>query len=415
MIPFVRLTLTPFLLLSALALQIPAQTQPADDTSNPETTSAVSHKLVGYYPQWGVYDAPPYNVKNVITSGSATLLTQLIYAFANIVDNKCASYDTWADYQDPLPAGETVNGKADVSGEFAGNFHQLKELKELQPKLENLISIGGGSLNPSIFSKAAEPANRKTFVSSCIDMFIKGQFAKGISEPGIFTGIDLDWEFPASDADETNFLALLKEFRDQLNALDTASTHYVLTSTAGASSYQWQYVDLKAAQQYVNFFNAMMYDFDGSWSNETGFVAPLYQGHLDPDPTNNANYAIEQYIGMGVEKSKIVFGMPFYAYHWTKVSGADYGLFQDGDADQGSYQYNQIGALKGYTEYRGTITHAPWLYSQARESFWTFDDPDSLKFKTRYAMEKGLGGVMFWELSGDTKDGTLIKALAGSL
>lgn len=93
MIPLARLA--PFLLLSALALPLPAQTQPADDTSNPETTSAVSHKLVGYYPQWGVYDAPPYNVKNVITSGSAPLLTQLIYAFANIVDNKCASYDTW--------------------------------------------------------------------------------------------------------------------------------------------------------------------------------------------------------------------------------------------------------------------------------------------------------------------------------
>jgi chitinase len=414
MLPLARLT--PFLLLSALTLPLAAQDRPAGDRSNPETTSTVSHKLAGYYPEWGVYDKPnPYNVKNVITSGSAPLLTQLIYAFANIVDNKCASGDTWADYQDPLPASQTVNGKADVSGEFAGNFHQLEELKELYPKLEIMISIGGGSLDPSIFSAAAEPANRAAFVTSCIDMFIKGQFANGITKPGIFTGIDLDWEFPASDEDETNYLALLKEFREQLNALDTKTTHYVLTSTVGASSYAWQYEDLDAAQQYLNFFNAMMYDFDGPWSDTTGFVAPLYQAGLDPDPTNNANWAIEQYISMGVEKSKIVFGMPFYAYHWTKVPKTHHGLFEDGDADQNSYEYNQIGGLKDYTEYRDPTNHEPWLYSETKESFWTFDDPTSLKFKTKYAVEKGLGGVMFWEISGDTPDGTLIKTLAGSL
>jgi chitinase len=412
MISIVRFT--PLLILSALPLL--AQQPLAAQAASTETVSTVKHKIAGYYPQWGVYDTPPYNVKNVITSGSAPLLTHLIYAFAGIKDNKCVSADTWADYQDPLSASETVDGVADstTKGAFAGNFHQLKELKARYPKLVIMISIGGGGGNAitEAFSQAAEPANRNAFVTSCVDMYIKGEFAKGITEPGIFTGIDLDWEFPASDADRTNYTALLEEFRKQIKAINA---NYELTSTVGASSYQWEYEDLDAAQSYVNFFNAMMYDFDGPWSDETGFVAPLYQAGLDPDPTNNANYAIKQYIAMGVERGKIVFGMPFYAYHWTKTPETHHGLFETGVADQNSYQYNQVVDLKGYTKYRDPETREPWLYDVGAESFWTYDDPTSLEFKTKYVVSEQLGGVMFWELSGDTAHGALIHALAGSL
>jgi chitinase len=402
---------------SALLLALPAmalQWRLPDETAA-SAPAAAQYKVAGYYPQWGVYDTVPYNVKNVVSSGSAPLLTHLIYAFANIVDNQCASYDTWADYQDPLPANETVDGKPDstAQGAFAGNFHQLQELKKLYPRLVIMMSIGGGSLDPSVFSKAASPAHRDAFVASCIDMYIKGHFAKGITEPGIFTGIDLDWEFPADAEDQANYLALLEEFRKQLTAIQPG---YELTSTIGASSYQWQYEDLNAAQSYVNFFNAMMYDFDGPWNNQTGWVAPLYQSKLDPDPTNNASYAVHAYLEMGIERKKIVFGMPFYAYHWTRVPETDHGLFQTGLPDQNSYQYNQVVQLRGYDEYRDPVTHEPWLYNTTDGgSFWTFDDPTSLGFKTKYVVSEQLGGVMFWELSGDTSRGALVRALTGNL
>src|ERR1039458_2158230 len=93
-------------------------------------------KLVGYFPQWGVYNGTfgngGYFAKNVITSGSASRLTHLNYAFANVVNNQCASSDTYADYQFAFTADETVNGNADSQkpNAFVGNFHQLQELKE---------------------------------------------------------------------------------------------------------------------------------------------------------------------------------------------------------------------------------------------------------------------------------------------
>src|SRR5277367_5970845 len=93
--------------------------------SLPSLSHQSPSNIVGYFPQWGLYGG--YFAKNLVTSGSAPLLTHVNYAFGNIVNNQCQSYDSWADYQDPLAAAETVNGQADSSdpNAFAGNFHQF--------------------------------------------------------------------------------------------------------------------------------------------------------------------------------------------------------------------------------------------------------------------------------------------------
>ena len=46
--------------------------------------------LVGYFPQWGIYNDPPYYVKDLVTSGAAPLLDQLNYAQGFIVNARCA-------------------------------------------------------------------------------------------------------------------------------------------------------------------------------------------------------------------------------------------------------------------------------------------------------------------------------------
>ncbi|UWZ83169.1 glycoside hydrolase family 18 protein [Occallatibacter riparius] len=365
--------------------------------------------MVGYYPQWGMFNTRPYNVKNLVTSGAAPLLTHLIYAFSDIENNQCATYDDWADYRQPLPAVSTLNGIADVEapGVLAGNFHQLQLLKKSYPSLPIMISIGGGGMDPAVFATAAQPQNRQAFVASCINMYIKGNFAPGLSGPGIFTGIDIDWEFPKNATDLSNYLALLQEFRTQLNALGSG---YLLTSVGGTWWGQWDYMNLNAAQSFVDFFNVPMYDFDGPWSNMTGLNAPLSQASFDPSAGNNASSVVAKYLAMGVEKQKIVFGMPLYGWRWTKVGYFHQGLFQPGTPDSYPYPYWQIAALTGYTKYRDSKTQEPWLWNASTLTFWTYDDATSLTYKSRWAAAQGLGGVMFWELSNDTPSGTLFKA-----
>ena len=184
--------------------------------------------VVAYFTQWGIYSG--FFEKNLVTSGTASRLTTINYAFSNISSNlQCSQGDSWADYQRPFAASESVNGQADTWGQtLAGNFNQLRELKQLYPNLKIMISIGGWTWS-SNFSAAAEPQNRAAFVQSCIDQYILGNLAQ--SAPGaaanVFDGFDIDWEYPNNPGngnaygpqDTANFTGLLAEFRSQLDTL----------------------------------------------------------------------------------------------------------------------------------------------------------------------------------------------------
>jgi len=63
--------------------------------------------------------------------------------------------------------------------------------------------------------------------------------------------------------------------------------------------------------------------------------------------------------------------------------------------------------------YRDETAQAPWLYDG--DTFWTYEDPVSARFKSAYAAQHHLGGVMVWELGEDSSDGQLLKAVNGGL
>src|SRR6266481_2267879 len=179
------------------------------------------HKVVGgYFEEWSIYFAN-FNIANLQANGVADRLTHLSYAFGGVTSTGCYIADSWADYQTPyLP---TITGP--YTGPLYGNFAALLQLKQLHPDLKVLISLAGADG----FSVAASTAaGRQAFVASCIDLFINGNVAPGISAAGVFDGIDVDWEFPTA-ADTQNATLLMQEFRQQLNALGPANhRHYLL-------------------------------------------------------------------------------------------------------------------------------------------------------------------------------------------
>jgi chitinase len=194
--------------------------------------------LGGYFEEWSIYYAN-YNIANMQQNGVASKLTHLIYAFANVsAPPACAFADTWADYQDPsLPS---VSG-VPYPGPLYGNFAAIQQLEQLHPKLHVVISIGGASAtNTANFSAAASTAaGRQALAASCISMFIGGNIAPGITAPGLFDGINIDWEFPTA-TDTQNFTALLQEFRYQLDQFSaTTGKPYSLSfdGPAGSENY----------------------------------------------------------------------------------------------------------------------------------------------------------------------------------
>ena len=154
-------------------------------------------RVVGYYTNWSGY-ARNFLVSDLVKNGSAARLTQINYAFGFVdAQGNCYSSDPWADYQRPFTAEQSVNGKADEPGQVLnGNLNQLKQLKQKYPKLRISISLGGWTGSAHFSDAALTPASRAAHVTSCLDLWLKGNLP-GLpagAAKGIFDGIDLDWE-----------------------------------------------------------------------------------------------------------------------------------------------------------------------------------------------------------------------------
>ena len=392
----------------------------------PPPPPRVGPEVIGYFVQWGIY-ARDYLVQDVVKTGAASTLSVINYAFAGIAEDlTCTSLDTFADWGKRFDASESVDGIGDtVTQPLKGNFNQLKKLKALYPQIRVLISIGGWS-DSDRFSDAALPANRAKFVESCVNMFIKGQFAAGISDAGVFDGIDIDWEYPGAcgatcnwrPEDTANFTALLQEFRDKLVAASPGRP-LLLTIGAPAAKQYHDKIDLVTVSNIVDWMNLMTYDFHGSWepSGPTNHHANLRKGNHATLATLSAADSVYDYVAKGVLPSKIALGLPFYGRGWARVpDGGVHGLYQSaGSLPRGTYERGiedyKVLKTKGYPEYWDATARASWLYNGSL--FWTFDSPQAVREKMRFIGAQKLKGVMFWELSGD--DGTLNKAIADCL
>lgn len=419
---------------AALALTAGALA-PATAANATETTDhhhGSRYQKVGYFTQWGIYSRG-FHVKDLDTSGSAGRMTTLNYAFANVdATGQCVSFDSWADWQVAFTADQTVNGVADVPGQFAGNFNQLRQLKQKYPNLKVQISLGGWTGSAHFSDAVLTDAARKKFAASCIDLFIKGNLpglAPGTAA-GIFDGIDFDWEWPGSEGntgntvrpeDKQNYTLMVQEFRRQLDALGaTAHKHYSLTAfLAAAPAKQDAGYEVRQVMRSLDFATVQGYDMHGTWEMVTNHQSALYPPKGEPqNPDFTVSRAINALIAKGAPRSKLVVGVPFYSYGWTDLdSTANHGLFQTahalppGSAVAGQEDYRNLKALpaQGFTVYRDRRAGFSWLFDG--KTFWTYDDPTVMSWKTDYIRDQHLGGAMAWSLDADDAQGSLMAAL----
>jgi chitinase len=406
--------------------------------------------LGGYFEEWGIYYAG-YNIANLQQNGVADKLTHLIYAFANVTTSpapSCVIADAWADYQTPyLPS---VNGQP-YAGPMFGNFAAIQQLKGLHPDLKVLIGLGGASAaNTQAFASAASTAaGRQALAASCIDVFINGNVAQGISAPGLFDGFNIDWEFPAA-SDKQNFTALLTEFRRQLKALSQSTGQkYVLTFDGPAGAQNYVNIDLKKAAKQVDFITVDGYNYAGSWDTQTNHASPLFDSRKDPlygqqldiDDTVNA------YLAAGVPPRKYTMGLPLYGAGWTGVPNVNHGLYQNSTGPSpvpfangvglcpdlsgatpgcdtlltpGLATYGTLANLpaNGYSVYFDRRRVAVTLYDPALGTFYTYDNPQTAFLKMLYVDFKvpgGLGGAYVWAVKDDDANGTMVKTMAAGL
>ncbi|GGS94191.1 chitinase [Planobispora rosea] len=412
---------------------------------------------VGYFVQWGIYGRQ-YFVRNLDTTGAAAKLTHINYAFGNVdpVNLTClhgvtkgtssnpqdpnqgdGAGDADADYGRPMSAAQSVDGVGDTGWEkLRGNYNQLRKLKAKHPHLKVLISLGGWTYSKYFSDVAATDAARRKFVSSCIDVYIKGNLPvyNGAGGPGtaagIFDGIDLDWEWPGAEghpgnhvspADKRNNTLLIAEFRRQLDALtEETGKRYQLTAFTPADPAKieagWE---LGEVARHLDIFNVQGYDFHGSGSdnswepNRTGHQGNLYADADDPYPFHfSVENAVDEYLDAGVNPRKITIGLAYYGRGWQGVTdggrhgewqaatGAAPGQFQE---EAGTRGYaNLVASVPGCTVRHDEQAVATYCFTGNGGQWWTFDDTWSIARKTAWVRQKGLLGVMIWEMSGDT-------------
>ncbi|MEU8510503.1 glycosyl hydrolase family 18 protein [Kitasatospora sp. NPDC048722] len=455
-----------------------AQSAPVSTT----TATAPARRPVrsAYFDQWGIYENA-YYPKNVDTSGAAGKLDVVHYAFANIDPAKFTCFqavkasdsanesdpnagdgagDAYADYQDGYTAANSVDGTDDGWDQpLKGNFNQLRQLKAKYPNLRFTISIGGWTYSKYFSDAAATDASRKAFVSSCVDMFLKGDLPTGVagdasggpaSAAGIFDGVDLDWEYPASAGghtgnhyspnDKQNFTLLLKEFRTQLDALGAAQGKRFLL-TAALPSGQDKIAQLETGEigAYLDYADVMSYDMHGAWDAKgpTNHQDPLHDSPADPTTpitpgtrkynvdTMLAAYTTglpEYGIPGGFPANKLVLGIPFYWRGWTGVpAGSNYGLYQSATGPTAAKPLSQEAGLAAWKELTPTaanthwdpVTESSWVYDGT--NFWTGDTPQAIQARGAYARGKGLGGMFAFSLENDDASGTLLNTMDDSL
>jgi chitinase len=416
-------------LLCSLCLVGPAFSQ----TESRRSATSQNRLVVGYLAEFRLAN---YTIKEIESRGAAERLTHILYGFANVANARPALDDEDAAYKQALGAGESVDGKADDPSQqhvLRGAFNQLVKLKSRHPQLKVLISLGGANqANSRGFSLASRtPAARVKFVAACLTMFIKGNLPQGVSARGVFDGIDVDWEYPTDCSagmkggsgcvpeDTANFTLLLAEFRRQLDEQGKVDgIHYLLTIAGSAwvddySKYEWRKI-----HPLLDFINVMTYGL--APPGKTRPHSPLYKSATETgewSPTLNTDYAVTRYLQEGVPANKIIMGVPFYAVGWQGVPDLNHGLYQKaagqapGSIGLGAEQYHRLKNLKGFRLFREPGTVSVWLFNSSTGVLWAYDDPSSLAIKMEYLKSKGLGGVMFWELSGDDKDSSLLKAI----
>jgi len=228
-----------------------------------------------------------------------------------------------------------------------------------------------------------------------------------------YDGVDLDWEYPASTADRKLLVSLMAKLR-------AANPDYVLSiDIAPWGGYGY---DLKHLQLSLDYFNIMMYDCAGPWTQYGQLNSPIFWDWKDPAPwecqPGGSVHDTANLFLLVVPPKQLNMGTPFYGYRYNNIN-QEFGLCPnsattaDGDCDwavqTGNYgtDFKPLINQHGWRTYYDPVAMVPYmLRANGGNGYITYDDAFSTYFRVFYSdWDRGLGGTFMWSLDADY-DGT---------
>mgnify|MGYP002783527071 FL=1 len=387
----------------------------------------MSYKFVGYFENWAQWRQEGGSFKP--DAIDASLYTHINFAFANFGF---------------ISPGFPDKGGPKLTGDFKVLAHEwndekelypaLQQLKQKNPNLKTLISIGGWNYNDptsqysgkwtsELFSKMANKGeHRQEFIASAIEFALHHGF----------DGIDLDWEYPGdmrqggnvNGADDfANYLTLLAEFRSAINGknllLTIAAPAIVTVGVPDDSPYKdpKKYFEwLGNCAAHLDWLNIMAYDYHGAFDPVTGVLAPLLEDSV-PDGQYSLKNTVESYKKLAkIPPDKLVLGIGTYGRTFQVTNplseddnkpnkhksapGAEGGATKE----PGVLAYYEIAQRLESNQYQRVwhdCTHTPYAYSTATNEWVSYEDEESVAYKASYLIREGLGGAMIWSIALD--------------
>jgi chitinase len=371
---FTKTLATTFILCGALSLNANAQ---SSNSANPQPKVVIGY--VGGY----------RGLVNTATIDAAKL-THINYAFIDIKNNRAWLHNEVTD---------TVN------------FRNLNMLKQQNPALKILISIGGWSWSENFSDAVLTDTSRKAFAESAV----------AIVRDHDLDGVDIDWEYPGLKGednifrpeDKQNYTLMFKEIREELDTLQQQTgKKYLVTTAVGGGSYYTEHTEMDKAVAYLDYVNLMTYDFSGS---RTKHHTNLYARRKKDLHESSADHSVQIFLDAGVPAHKLVMGIAFYG----RGGGIDSIINRRGYDQKitspfraGGYTYikDSLMIKPGFRTYWDRRAKAPYIFNKTDKKFVSYDNERSVALKCKYVKKHDLAGVMFWEYYSDPK-GYLLTAI----
>ena len=203
-------------------------------------------------------------------------------------------------------------------------------------------------------------------------------------------GIDIDWEYPRSQVQGQQYLALITKLRQALPKPLRIST------ALPAGEWVLQHIPLAELADQIDVLNLMAYDFAGAdFANVvlTAHHANLYS------PTgggNNGAAAVNYITGRGFPANKILLGVPLYGRAFGGASWLNEKF--SGTGGMGEYPVKDL-PKPGMKEFFDDTAVAAFAVGDGQ--FVTYDNAQSVREKASYVKARGLAGMFFWQLTAD--------------
>ncbi|KAI9504425.1 chitinase [Coemansia spiralis] len=324
---------------------------------------------------------------------------------------------------------------------FAGDWFLSQVVADLHTVgTKVLMSVGGWTDSNKFSAIMKSPSLRMDMINAIVKFVDSYQL----------DGIDIDWEYPGRPGDTCNIIDMANDTPNLLRFLQDLRAAFaskfgnknkkLITMAVRVQPFDINgspIADVSEFAKVVDYANLMQYDINGGWNNVTGPNAPL-----DFEQGKAAQVSFVSAIGMwtkaGWPAHKLTAGLAFYGRSAIALEDMTEDLKNQYQLQSNNVPSGDLEDTPSYDDCAGTTTvsgtwqwkhlrdqgilvspaeavlpwvrqwdgvsQTPWLFNPTTKQFISYDDPESIGIKAKYAASNGLAGVMVWSVNMDYND-----------